>query len=1652
MIYRKESNFIYSCLSALHRGSFSIVRQVLENNIVNLIIYLIIIFFETLQVCPVFLSIGFRVVDKQPQAVESYKELHNALTTINVTKLVLESNFYVQTVVSFFMITFYLLSMGITIYCSPTKIRKKETTTSKIVIWTCTVASLLFVLMEFLLSFLLFLWLLMPYTCNRGETTTFSSNPRITCWTGIHLVVVIINGVNLFFHFVYLFVFNMLFTDTSPRSNIPWACTQANKTRLLKVVSKLILALFMVFDPRAKSYNYLFILEIFVHGFIVYILFMSPPYINRIAGRTAIFLEFYTLFTMISMYILRLLDKIAPFTMLITSETAFVILSALVVIFKSKYDSYIISIEVTTNRSESFKEYYFYELFRLLDKYTSDSQSVAIELYGIYTNHQLTCKNPACNCVKGLLNKNATAQRLKENSDGEQNGPVPGMEAQYESIINTFRADMPSMFQIKMDRSIDCNPDSKEEDNKEEDVKAENYKLLIDMCSLLIDFEVSNNFGSIPLRMISAYCFREYVGNVFKSVYELLFIEEKQKPSLRDQFLIYKYKRVIDEEISALAKKTVADTSIDVEKIMEFESYYETFRKQAETIANLANRFWEQLKSKDLDVNGLYEIGSKMGIIYKEMQKNCNAAIELFPHNFKIYSEFGNFERYIMNNDMVAKNYNVKAKQIMDEQIEQNREGIRYYENGLVNANPNSRTFICMVSGNPSTLGDIISVNTEITQILGFKPKEIIGQNCGILCPQYISSKHNQIIENFIMRGSSTFLKTRQILTACNSNGFLVLLEAYVKLYPSIYEGIRYIGIFKTLEDYSEFFKEKEAAYLESDFGLIVTSMDGKIFGVNETCMRCMGIPISIFKSKNVGEDAIMINTLIKEIDDAEIENKLLQQGMDMICNTKALQFSINKENLTKKEVRALKKKAGKYNVFVKMSNEVYGEGLIKIKMYKMIVQGKEEEEPTKLLNLNSEPLKEDKQWSEKEDSYPEEERANLSDTKLKDLSELKQRMNTNSLTINVSTIKCGVNIIFLLVVIAATATFALLIIDKNQQMRGHNIVFSTNRREIDISLICSFAFIINYLVKNPSHQRIYENVDLFEYAREYGYRSIYILRNKQDYLNALDFDYNEKLKNLEKRVVVEVISRGSDNRTHSTWSSINTAITQYSGQASNYFANSYDNLLSRVNELEEYFFVKENGIGNIPAVAIQSEKEFRARLDQIGRKDIYYLLGIMIFIAVVVGVCFIVITPKLVSLQREKINVFLLYVQMNKREVNQQMEKCMEFQKSKGFLDYEEAAEPEGSSENLKELRIHPKTITPFRLKITQIPETEELSKKSEANSEYESDSENSEESVKDENEIIILEQLDSEKLKSKLTTNALMLGIMIFALFCVLIGYFIVSYVKHYLDTKIASDKRKIISDMTDTLNTPLRLLTHTLISTTENREILINNKDSLTFYMNQFLDIIRFQQFLTFSNIKYLNTMFTRLNSNQFCTVIKELYSDIRIKYPARRGIFSYDMQIAITETLCKSFGNDLLSRGMIQASFMIYYNAKRIRDGRNIGKTKFDLNDTVQLLIISHLFLVPATEALLINLQYETNNNLDDLMTFIIVFYILYLIISTFSHFLFWSCYLRSTERELVKSKGMLKIMPLTLIAKLKEMSKENEDNQSLRFFKVFEKSY
>ncbi len=1703
---KKDGNAPTSLAGKLKYAIFRTFSLTLDHNIINTPIYLLMILLELYQQLPFFYNIALRVADKVPTAMSRYSGFVDTLFTITLNSSLLGTSFTGVLAFSFAFFALLCSIVGLTIYScgSQGKFQQLIKASQKCSIMLKPFSFLLKSMCTYV-TLPAFILMFTSYDCiTVNGTAVFRSDGTTKCWEGLHICMVVLNSLNLAFFFIILTVVETMLSENNPRSTLPWASCGTNNIMALKHAAKATLVAFVILDPEASFYHYLFISLLIMYGFTVYWIFLAPSYLNRWVGFFTLYEHAALFFLVMWSYIIRFADNVIDYQEVILITCLFVTMAAIMLFAQDCYDQRVLSQQSSDAKEVSVKEYYFYELFYYLDLYSSGDANIIIKLNGVYMNHQRLCNNPNCACSSNGINAYLESVNKKGHNEyeGRDVAKLQGSEEVERQKSRRWEG-MSSLFQVVGSKTniYDGIEDGGAVSPRDKSVREDevlvptNYQLLLNMCASIIDHEVQSDNSCVPMRMISAYYAKEYIGNMFRAVYDLFYIEEKLKPSFHEAFLIYKAKKDIDEEIAIFSQKKAGDNVVDVESLILFEEHYKRFRNYAETGSNYANRFWELLKNKDLDVNGLYDIGSKVGEIYTEMHKSYDVAIDIFPQNHKLVKEFGSYEKYVMNNDALANEYETEAKRIIQEQAEHTNE-IENNEIQIIKSTSVHHTAICLASGNPGSMGEILSVNDEVQYSLGLRAKEIIGKNCSVLTPSYIAPKHNAMVESFIRSGTTNFLGALRVVAGCNNKGFLVPLDLIIKILPSIDRGICFVSIFKKFENYGVYFQNAHLQCYPTDFAMIVTNLEGVLLGITETCMTRLGIPVSIFKS-GTGDETVTIQSLIKDLNEADAIEEMKGDGRKVEIDTKPFLYSINRENLPANESKYLESNAGKFNVLAKMSVETYTQG-IKVQIFRMIIIGDtplppamDSKELPGANTANKHTPSTDTRRESKLGTGRKQTNEEDSDTKRdmmveRNYTELKQNINNKSSGLRVTTMNLWVHILIIVILALASTQFGLLVTEKEQFDFYTDIIATANKRMLHAGLIHSQVMTNVNMTNSTTSTELVLGVNLYEYLREYGFRSIGLLNSAESKINAAQFDYTTALYNIEKKSTIDMYTLGLYSQLTDIVHTLNTAITQYTSKAADFMSYTFAALRTLVASAgatdsisTEYFFIITNGLGSLATATQGAVNEYTSVMkDRIG-KYIPYYIGVAIVIGLAVIICFGVIVPKLVGVQNEKIHILLLYTQMSRNEVNAQIEKCVQYQQISGYLEaVEESVKDElGSSEirseaekgenrsiaggvskekilgmeSKEEEEVKAKDFEEAPKIIKKMVEDEGSKGENENNDDDDEDEEENEGKEIDENDKTIHETLDTTKLHSKLTTNKFWLFITSFLVSMLFCSYPLVSTVYSWYKAKETREMLDMTNGVAQLMKAPLYLLLYSLVSVTNNSTITINGEDSIDYYLTAFMSAYSFAQTLTSSKGSYMSnvkTLYSALDSSAFCAQLMTLNGVIRSEYTG----YDYVYQKTVTEAICNQFESGLLSRGLTQATYLVYQTANKLQTERKAGRTP-NTRDAVRTLYMMMMFVAPTIEGMLIDLGDDIQTDLSALMIFVISFYVAFLLGAIITHFLFWTCFFKEMKEEIIKSRGMLKLMPLELIKKLKNRKSTGSDAaslQSLRFFKQIQK--
>ena len=904
----KEQSVTTRVIGRLKMGLYRTSYIILGNTICTRVIYELILVLELSQL----LLYPFKIGMEGSSGSSEFRTIHEILEWINLVEYIKELGYptivalvVIVQLIRVLIIMFFLLMDYFT-----KKIDRESYASTENFNCTFKAIGFLITLRIPLLSFPFFAIMLAPFNC-RGQTGAYYFVHDYTqpCWQGSHIALVILTAFYVSLEIIIAALICSLITETFPYSKIPWASSTANKHRFLSHISVMVLISFQLLDHLSVYFHYAFMILLFLQMIILYILLKSPPHLHFSIHVTVILMHSFYFFYLLLMYAMRILCLALNYYGFLFLLGLTIFLPILVLYIKQLYSSYLLKQNPSTMRSSQKLLYYFTLILDHLIKTKRGNSKSKLLLYGVMINHQSSCRNSQCGCCSYILNENI---RGRHGVGGGSSG----------SILSS------SHNQSLADASFA----GKDEEEGNED---ENQNGLVQFILKILEHQLTINSRTVVFRMLSSFYYRSFLGNLFKSAFDILYAKEILKPNFTQSFQIYQYIMIIEDEIKYVSRRTNIDRDIDVETLIDFEFHYEQMNSQAEIASNLVFNFWQQLTRNDFNINELYRIGSHVSTSFNKLERNFHQSLALFPQNSKLIIEFANFQEYIMNNKIEAHSLRNRAEMILREDHDQNQDGDLSHGIDLALTKANC---IIVISGNPISMGKILSCNSEIKTHLGFKSKEIVGHSLNIIIPPAISKRHNEIMESYMKIGSNN-LNINRIVTAQNKKGFLVKVQILIKSLSTIQDGIKYLVILKKVDNFAAFFPGNYQKVNAEQYFSIATNLEGTITGITEMGLKKFGIPASLFNNSTNNEEIISINTLLPDITEPDVQEGFLTEQKKVTFDSRPLKYSINRENLSKRESYHLEHNTSKREVVLKIENQKLLSKLLNYKVYQMIIE-----------------------------------------------------------------------------------------------------------------------------------------------------------------------------------------------------------------------------------------------------------------------------------------------------------------------------------------------------------------------------------------------------------------------------------------------------------------------------------------------------------------------------------------------------------------------------------------------------------------------------------------------------------------------------------------------------------------------------------------
>ena len=218
-------------------------------------------------------------------------------------------------------------------------------------------------------------------------------------------------------------------------------------------------------------------------------------------------------------------------------------------------------------------------------------------------------------------------------------------------------------------------------------------------------------------------------------------------PTLEEEFIIYRSKKMFENDLTEIEKQDI--NNIEIIRELEYKKYINEFKELINNASQLYIDFWGQLLSSRLsgseDLTKLNEYGVKINKIVEKSNKYFEKIQKIRNNDYEILKIYYEFLLDIVNNKEKA----IKLKAIIDE--------VDYVveiseENELGNLNINSLSIndeysYIVITGKSESFGIIQNISLSACLIFGFQKHELVGKPLELLIPDIFQEEHRKLLQ-----------------------------------------------------------------------------------------------------------------------------------------------------------------------------------------------------------------------------------------------------------------------------------------------------------------------------------------------------------------------------------------------------------------------------------------------------------------------------------------------------------------------------------------------------------------------------------------------------------------------------------------------------------------------------------------------------------------------------------------------------------------------------------------------------------------------------------------------------------------------------------------------------------------------------------------
>jgi hypothetical protein len=219
----------------------------------------------------------------------------------------------------------------------------------------------------------------------------------------------------------------------------------------------------------------------------------------------------------------------------------------------------------------------------------------------------------------------------------------------------------------------------------------------------------------------------------------------KYSPLFEEQFIIFRYKKLIEENSSEVADN---DENLDVVSNIAYKNHFNQFKNCISKAATLYIDFWGLLlnpnQDNNEDLSKLNDYGSKINVLIEEINVHLEKMQKLKQNDQEVLRLYSDFLNDILNDKEKSNSFKSRLNEI--EGTKQNYDDLNLINNDINALSSTDEYQYIVVSAQPDKFGTITNISLGICSIFGYTKTELLGKNIEAIMPEQFHSPHRLLL------------------------------------------------------------------------------------------------------------------------------------------------------------------------------------------------------------------------------------------------------------------------------------------------------------------------------------------------------------------------------------------------------------------------------------------------------------------------------------------------------------------------------------------------------------------------------------------------------------------------------------------------------------------------------------------------------------------------------------------------------------------------------------------------------------------------------------------------------------------------------------------------------------------------------------------